>query len=33
MDIGVFYDGLLTERMLDYPEGLALHADGSVWCG
>jgi gluconolactonase len=29
----VFYDGLLTEPMLDHPEGLAVHRDGSVWCG
>jgi gluconolactonase len=36
LDIGaarVFYDGLLTEPMLDHPEGLAVHRDGSVWCG
>jgi gluconolactonase len=29
----VFYDGLLTEPRLDHPEGLAIHRDGSVWCG
>lgn len=29
----VFYDGLMTEPMLDHPEGLAVHRDGSVWCG
>jgi len=29
----VFYDGLLGEPMLDHPEGLAVHRDGSVWCG
>jgi len=29
----VFYDGLFTEPMLDHPEGLAVHWDGSVWCG
>jgi gluconolactonase len=29
----VFYDGLFTEPMLDHPEGLAVHRDGSVWCG
>ncbi len=29
----VFYDGLLTEPRLDHPEGLAVHRDGSVWCG
>lgn len=29
----IFYDGLMTEPMLDHPEGLAVHRDGSVWCG
>ena len=29
----VFYDGLLTEPRLDHPEGLAIHRDGSIWCG
>ncbi len=29
----VFYDGLFTEPTLDHPEGLAVHRDGSVWCG
>ncbi len=29
----VFYDGLLTEPRLDHPEGIAVHPDGSVWCG
>jgi gluconolactonase len=29
----VFYDGLFTEPVLDHPEGLAVHRDGSVWCG
>ena len=29
----VFFDGLLTEPRLDHPEGLAIHRDGSVWCG
>ncbi len=29
----VFFDGLLTEPRLDHPEGLAVHKDGSVWCG
>lgn len=29
----VFYDGLLTEPRLEHPEGLAVHRDGSVWCG
>jgi gluconolactonase len=29
----VFYDGLLTEPRLDHSEGLAVHRDGSIWCG
>jgi sugar lactone lactonase YvrE len=29
----VFFDGMLTEPQLDHPEGLAVHRDGSVWCG
>src|SRR3954449_11045019 len=29
----IFYDGLLTDPRLDHPEGLAVHRDGSVWCG
>jgi gluconolactonase len=29
----VFFDGTLTDPQLDHPEGLAVHADGSVWCG
>jgi gluconolactonase len=29
----VFYDGILAEPRLDHPEGLAVHRDGSVWCG
>ncbi|HZA45005.1 MAG TPA: SMP-30/gluconolactonase/LRE family protein [Rubrobacter sp.] len=29
----VFYDGLLAEPRLDHPEGLAVHRDGSIWCG
>lgn len=36
LDIGsarVFYDGLMAEPMLDHPEGIAVHKDGSVWCG
>jgi gluconolactonase len=30
---GVFFDGTLTDPQLDHPEGLAVHRDGSVWCG
>lgn len=29
----IFYDGFLTEPRLDHPEGIAVHRDGSVWCG
>jgi sugar lactone lactonase YvrE len=29
----VFYDGTTTEPRLDHPECVAVHPDGSVWCG
>ena len=29
----VFFDGMLTDPQLDHPEGVAVAADGSVWCG
>ena len=29
----VFFDGTLTDPQLDHPEGLAVHRDGSIWCG
>jgi gluconolactonase len=29
----VFFDGMLTRPRLDHPEGIAVHPDGSVWCG
>ncbi|MBO2450328.1 SMP-30/gluconolactonase/LRE family protein [Actinomadura barringtoniae] len=29
----VFFDGLFTSPRLDHPEGVAVHPDGSVWCG
>jgi gluconolactonase len=31
--VSVFIDGTLTEPRLDHPEGVAIHPDGSVWCG
>jgi len=27
------FDGSLTEPQLDHPEGIAVHEDGSIWCG
>ena len=29
----VFFDGTVTDPQLDHPEGVAVHRDGSVWCG
>lgn len=29
----VFVDGTFSEPRLAHPEGVAVHADGSVWCG
>jgi sugar lactone lactonase YvrE len=29
----VFFDGIFTEPRVAHPEGVAVHADGSVWCG
>ncbi len=29
----VFFDGLFTEPRIAHPEGVAIHADGSIWCG
>lgn len=29
----VFYDGIFGTPRLAHPEGVAVHADGSVWCG
>ena len=31
--VSVFFEGTLTNPQLDHPEGLAVHPDGSVWCG
>jgi len=31
--VSVFIDGTLADPQLDHPEGLAVHPDGSVWCG
>lgn len=33
MTARVFVDGTLTRPQLDHPEGIAVHPDGSVWCG
>jgi len=36
LDIGaarVFFDGIFSEPRLAHAEGVAVHADGSVWCG
>jgi gluconolactonase len=29
----IFCDGMTTEPRLAHPEGVAVHPDGSVWCG
>jgi gluconolactonase len=29
----VFFDGFTTTPRLSHPEGIAVHSDGSVWCG
>jgi gluconolactonase len=31
--VSVFIDGTLSDPQLDHPEGVAVHPDGSVWCG
>jgi sugar lactone lactonase YvrE len=31
--VSVFIDGMLSDPQLDHPEGVAVHVDGSVWCG
>lgn len=29
----VFFDGIFSEPRVAHPEGVAVHADGSLWCG
>lgn len=29
----VFFDGIFSEPRVAHPEGVAVHADGSIWCG
>lgn len=29
----IFFDGMMSEPRLAHPEGIAVHPDGSVWCG
>lgn len=29
----VFFEGFLGNPGLDHPEGIAVHSDGSIWCG
>jgi sugar lactone lactonase YvrE len=31
--VRVLFDGTTTEPQLDHPEGIAVHPDGSIWCG
>jgi sugar lactone lactonase YvrE len=31
--VRVVYEGSLTDPQLDHPEGVAIHRDGSIWCG
>jgi sugar lactone lactonase YvrE len=31
--VAVFFDGTLGDPQLDHPEGVAVHRDGSIWCG
>jgi gluconolactonase len=31
--VSVFIDGTVSDPQLDHPEGVAVHPDGSVWCG
>jgi sugar lactone lactonase YvrE len=29
----VFFDGIFTSPRVAHPEGVAVHGDGSIWCG
>ena len=29
----VFFDGIFTNPRVAHPEGVAVHHDGSIWCG
>lgn len=29
----VFFDGIFTSPRIAHPEGVAIHRDGSIWCG
>jgi sugar lactone lactonase YvrE len=31
--VSVFIDGTVRDPQLDHPEGVAVHPDGSIWCG
>jgi gluconolactonase len=31
--VRVLFDGATTDPQLDHPEGVAIHPDGSIWCG
>jgi len=31
--VRVVFEGSLTEPQLDHPDGVAVHRDGSIWCG
>ena len=29
----IFFDGIFTDPRVAHPEGVAVHRDGSIWCG
>jgi sugar lactone lactonase YvrE len=31
--VRVLFDGATSDPQLDHPEGVAVHPDGSIWCG